>query len=46
MGRIALRNGIVESDVVALEIPTLDLMGALSADILSKLVRLNIQSKL
>lgn len=45
MGRISTRDGVVEPDV-ALEIPTLDLMGALPADILTKLVRLNTQTKL
>lgn len=45
MGRISTRDGVVEPDV-ALEIPTLDLMGALPADILTKLVRLNVQTKL
>jgi hypothetical protein len=40
-GRIATRDGILESGVV-LDIPTLDLMAALPADILTKLVRLNL----
>ena len=43
-GRIATRDGNVESDIV-LEVPTSDLMAALPADIISKLVRSIMKSK-
>ena len=43
-GRIATRDGNVESDIV-LEVPTSDLMAALPADIISKLVRWIMKSK-
>ena len=42
--RIATRDGNVESDIV-LEVPTSDLMAALPADIISKLVRSIMKSK-